>query len=232
MKRLASLAFIFAIAISCNNITAEQGPATKRKGKLYLRTYMWTGMYGTSLDISWLYFGDDGTLIRNPVAGVDPVDLPREQKENSKNTGTWKIQGDKITVQWLNGKSDSWSFDKKDGSFSTIDGGITTEQEPLPAGYTLEGKFSALSVLPNVSNSNTLVFSRDGKFALNKTGTVTTPDVTGISSSDQAGTYQISGNTLTMTFDNGDVKKSVVTVWEMDGKENIVINTRYFPKED
>lgn len=69
---------------SASNAAANKGPS----GTLYLRTYMWTGMCGSSLDISWLYFGDDGQIVRNPKHGVNPVQWDKEKTDNVANTGT------------------------------------------------------------------------------------------------------------------------------------------------
>lgn len=216
--------------IACNNSTAS-GPEGDTNGKLYLRTYMWTGMYGSSLDISWIYFGNDGTIVRNPVHGANPVQFSKEKAGNTKNTGTWKEEGDKILISWSDGRADEWSMEKKSGEYSILDGGIATRQEALPADYKLEGQYAALSVLPNVSNSQTLVFRKDGSFSMNNTGTVTTADVSGVAAGDRSGNYTITGNTLTLKFNDGEEKKSVITIWDMDGEKNLVINTRYFPQE-
>lgn len=188
-------------------------------------------MYGSSLDISWLYFGDDGQIVRNPKHGVNPVQWDKEKTDNAANTGTWKQEGEKIVLHWLNGKTASWTYEKEGGHFSIIDGGISTIQDAMPDGYPLEGKFAALTVLPNVSNSNTIWFTKDGRFTLNKTGTVTTPDVAKAVSGDQSGKYSINGNTLTLQFEDGKETRSVIAIWESDGEKNLVINTRYFPQE-
>lgn len=227
---LFSFLLAMFVVTACNDAQSSNTAPDASKGTLYLRTYMWTGAYGSNLDISWLYFSNDGVLVRNPKHGVDPLDAAKEKADNAKNTGTWKIEGNKILVSWSDGKQASWSFEKKNGVMSIIDGGIVTVQSGMPAGYRLEGKYAALSVLPNVSNSQTLVFKKDGTFSMNSTGTVTTSDVSSIASSDNEGKYTITGNTLTLTFGNGDVKKSVITIWDMGDEKNLVINTRYFPQ--
>jgi hypothetical protein len=37
-------------------------------------------------------------------------------------------------------------------------------------------------------------------------------------------------NTLTMKFPDGKVEKSVITIWDMDVKKNLVINSSYYPQ--
>ena len=227
---LFSFLFAMLVMTACDNAQSSAITPEASKGTLYLRTYMWTGAYGTSLDISWLYLGNDGVIVRNPKHGVDPLDVAKEKADNAKNTGTWNMEGNKILVSWSDGKQMSWSFEKEKGVVSSIDGGIVTVQSGMPAGYRLEGKYAALSVLPNVSNSQTIVFKNDGTFSMNSTGTVTTSDVSGVASSDKEGKYTITGNTLTLTFGNGEIKKSVITIWDTGNEKNLVINTRYFPQ--
>lgn len=228
--RLFSLLLAMFVVTACNDAQSSAFTPEASKGTLYLRTYMWTGAYGSNLDISWLYFSNDGVLVRNPKHGVDPLDPAKEKADNAKNTGTWKIEGNKILVSWSDGKQASWSFEKEKGVMSIIDGGIVTVQSGMPADYRLEGKYAALTVLPNVSNSQTLVFKKDGTFSMNSTGAIATSDVSSVASSDKEGKYTITGNTLTLTFGNGEVKKSVITIWDMGDEKNLVINTRYFPQ--
>ena len=237
MKQLlaaTALAFLFACNTSEQTTDGATGSATEinaPKGNLYLRTYMWTGMYGTSLDISWIYMDEDGNIVKNPKHGVNPVDWAKEKQDNAKYTGTYKIEGDKLNISWSDGKTASWSLEKKDGEYSIIDGGITTKQEGLPEDYRIEGQYASSVVLPNVAATSTLVFKKDGTFTSSNYGTVSTHDVSGESKSANTGTYQISGNTLTMKFPDGKVEKSVITIWDMDGQKNLVINSKYYPQE-
>ncbi|MCE3283301.1 MAG: hypothetical protein K0Q66_2038 [Chitinophagaceae bacterium] len=237
MLAITALALLFA----CNDTKrdgAENGAAadgektsSKSSGDLYLRTYMWTGMYGSSLDISWILMDDEGNIVKNPKHGVNPVDWAKEKAENAKQTGTYKIDGKKLNITWVDGKTASWSLEEKDGEYSIIDGGITTKQEGMPTNYRIEGKYAASAVMPNVSASHTLVFQKDGTFTSSNYGTVTTTDVTSESQKSNAGTYDISGNTLTMKFPDGKVEKSVITIWDMDGKKYLIIDNSSYPQE-
>ncbi len=86
--------------------------------------------------------------------------------------------------------------------------------------------------MPNVSSVQTLVFSNDGTFTLNKQGAVSTSDMSAISKSDSKGTYKITGNTLWLNFDNGETHTGTIWIWDLDkGKRNLVINRSYFPQE-
>ncbi len=235
MKQMLALT-AFALLFACNG-TGESSAAdteeisAKTTGDLYLRTYMWTGMYGSSLDISWIFMDDKGNIVKNPKHGVNPVDWAKEKKDNQKQTGTYKVQGNKLAINWSDGKTATWSTEKKNGKYSAIDGGITTKQTGMPKNYRIEGQYASSVVLPNVAATSTLVFKKDGTFTSSNYGTVSTPDVSGESQQGNTGTYDISGNTLTMKFPDGKVEKSVITIWDMDGKKHLVINSKYYPQE-
>lgn len=233
MKYLFSILSVLLLA--CNNAGSAPGSdsaaAPKEDGHLYLRTYMWTGMYGSNLDISWIYLSDDGKIVRNPVHGVNPVDWAKEGQDNAKNVGRYEEKDGKLAITWSNGKTDSWSIERKGGEVTIIDGGIISEPDAMPANYRIEGQYAASTVLPNVANSQTLVFQKDGSFTMSNLGTVTTPDVAKAAQNDSKGTYDISGNTLTFQFADGSVKKSTICIWDMDGERSLVINGRYYPQE-
>lgn len=207
-------------------------PGASANGKLYFRTYMWTGMYGSSLDLSWIFLGNDGTIVKDPENGVNPINYTAELNNNAKNVGKYKIEGNKLNITWSDGKKTSWSLEYRNGDISAMDGGIVSRPKGVPDNYKLSGQYSAGAVLPNVSSVHTLVFSNNGSFTLNKSGAVSTRDVSAISTSDSKGTYKISGNTLWLNFDNGNKEIAVIYIWDAGaGKKYLVINKQSFPQE-
>lgn len=200
-------------------------------GKLYLRTFM--RMIGTQnfFEINWIFLGADGTIVYDPKNGVDPINYKKEEQDNPNNIGKYQVAGKKMMVTWRNGRKEEWSIETKGGDFSAIDGGIVTRQGRLPANYRIAGQYAASAVLPNVASVRTFIFSKDGTFTYNTQGTISTTAVTSQKEWSQKGTYSISGNTLTLTFANGEIKKSVICIWDMGGSKNLVINGSYFPQE-
>ncbi|WP_207494476.1 agenet domain-containing protein [Aridibaculum aurantiacum] len=237
--RTASNTSVNAAATTRGNATTTQIRSTVRaadykdtNGKLYFRTLTWTGMYGTSLDISWLYLGNNGSIVRNPINGVNPVDFKAELANNASNTGKYKIAGNKMNITWSDGKTAEWSLETRNGEYVAIDGGIVTRPNALPANYRISGQYAGGAVLPNVSSISTFIFSKDGTFTLKRSGAVHTADITGLSQDTNKGTYTITGNTLRLIFDNGQKQVANILIWDMKGgKRYLVINSTSYPQE-
>lgn len=215
------------------NVPVISKGTSNANGKIYFRTFSWYSPHGSTLELTWIFLGDNGTIIINPKNGVNPVNYSAELKNNAKNVGKYNIAGDKLNIIWSGGKADQWSlaFDKL--GISVMNGGIVTRPQAMPANYKLSGQYAAGAVLSNVASFQTMVFSKDGTFKLNKAGYVSTADVSATSTSDSKGTYKIAGNTLWLNFDNGDVQISVLYIMTYpDGKKRLIINQSSFAQEN
>ena len=223
MKRTALfLTLLIWAALAVNVGFAESGKST---GNLYMRT----AMSGSSLNISWIYLGNDGVIVKNPVAGANPIDLAKEKAKNAANTGTYTLQGDKLHIKWSNGKTAQWRVEKAGNKLKGMDGGIVTQPAAMPAGYKLEGNYASSAVAPNVSNSSTFTFKKDGTFQLKSSGTVTTSEVASMASSQNSSTYNIAGNTLTLKMADGTVEKSLINILDFAGDKYLIINQKRYP---
>lgn len=113
-----------------------------------------------------------------------------------------------------------------------MDGGLVSVQTGMPAGFMLDGKYAASSMLPNVGQIRTFVFKPDGTFTLNTMGVVQTEDMGSTSQNDKKGTYTINGNTMRINFENGDKVVGVITVFGSgDEKKFLVLNNSSFPQQ-
>lgn len=213
-------------------VTPDNIPKGNSTGKLYFRTLMLTSAYGSSLEISWIFLGNNGTLVRDPKHGVNPINYQAESADNANNIGKYKIGGNKLNVTWQNGQTEKWDIEYDHGELSAVDGGLVSRPDALPANYKISGQYAASAVLPGVSSVQTFVFSKDGTFTLNRLGAVHTTDVSGKSESNDNGTYTISGNTLHLNFANGEKQVATIWMWEQEnGKKHLVINKNSFPQE-
>ena len=223
---------IFSFLLAVMLLSCSDNPGSSGDGKVYLRT-MYSAFGGGSLSISWIYLGDDGTIIHNPAHGVDPVDLEAERKDNEKNVGTYKIEDDKLKITWDNDKTEEWGIEKENGEISIIDGGIATVPDKFEKGETITGQFSAMALGGSFSRVQTMVFKKDGSFQLNTSTAISNDYVNEIGENDKAGKYELEGNTLRLKFDNGKEDKAMITHWKQDdGKIHLVINDSSFPQEN
>ena len=210
-----------------------KGNDTQRSiGKLYLRTQMVS--YPNSYQIiQWIFLGDDGTIVYDPVHGVNPVDYNAERSDNINNVGKYELSGNQLSVRFDNGQSTSQRIETRNGSISYIDGGITSLQTGVPDGFILNGQYSGGAVSKNLSSTHTYVFNDDGSFSLGRLGSVHTETTDGTASSEdrRGGRYFIQGNTLTLRYEDGGTEKAVIGVMNMNGKQSLVINQTHFRLE-
>jgi len=61
---------------------------------LYLRTQFW----GSQLNVSWLFFAPKNKIVRNPLYGVNPLQIDKETANNASNVGTYTKTGDTMTI--------------------------------------------------------------------------------------------------------------------------------------
>lgn len=237
MKTTITILLAFAIMSCSNNNNNKEGGINNENykeendGKVYLRT-MYSAFGGGSLDISWIYLGDDGTLIRNPVHGLNPVNVEAERNGNEKNIGQYELKDDKLHITWNNNKTSEWRIEKKDGEISIIDGGIVTVPNEFNDGETIEGKFSAMALGGGFSRVQTFLFRKDGKFELNASTAISTDYISDYGENSNGGEYELDGNTLRLTFNNGKKQVANIAHWkEDDGSLVLVINNSSFPQE-
>jgi len=204
--------------------TAEKSsPKEVPKGTLYLESYIVGG-----LSIGWLWLGDDGSFVKNPVRGANPIDLAAEKELNAVNTGTYTKNGDLISVTYQSGKTENWKMEYTDGKLNTIDGWFVEPQQGMPDNYKLEGNFTGSFKIGYVSKQQTYSFHKDGSLELASMATVNVEGAGGTAVGEpEKGTYTISGNTLHITMANGDESVALIGVIPGD-KPSVIINYSMF----
>ncbi len=213
MKYL-SIFLLSIVLFSCSSDAVAQ-----RKGTLYLQSYIVGG-----LRIGWLWLGDDGTFVLNPIRGVDPVNMAIEKEQNAANAGTYTKKGNTISVTYYTGKKENWPMEYDGARLNTIDGWFVAPQKGMPAGYKLNGKYTANFHVGYVSKQQTYTFKNDGTLTLSSQATVNTGVGGGTATgAAEKGTYTIKGNTLNIMMANGD--KSIAVIGVMPGaKPSLIIN--------
>lgn len=213
-----SLLLISIMFVSCSTSNAAAG-----KGTLYLQSYIVGG-----LSISWLWLGDDGSFVKNPVMGADPINMAVEKTQNATNSGTYIKRGNVISVSYYSGKKEDWKMEYLDGKLNTIDGWFVAPQKGLPANYKLSGKFTGNFKIGNIGKQQTYIFNKDGSFTLSGMATVNVDGAGGTAAGDsQKGTYSIKGNTLKIKMHNGDESTALIGLIP-GAKPAIIINYSMF----
>lgn len=185
----------------------------KAKGKLYLRHIRWLATGGSSLD--WYFLADNGTIVVDPKHGTDPVNLAAERVDNMKNMGTYSIEGDLLKIKWVNGTNTDVEVEYKDGDICRIDAmSLVMRQTGVPAGYTLNGTYSGVTGVGNIAAGRTFSFSNNGSFTGVNTGYVSAEQGNATAEKNISGTYNITGNTLTLTYADGTIEKAPIAIWE------------------
>jgi hypothetical protein len=215
-----SIAFILLL-LTLANARGQSG--------LYMRTQMW----GSSLDISWLFFTNDKKLVRNPAFGVNPIQYAKELAANPSNVATYSLAGTKMTVKWADGKTQTVNVEFKGLDLSAFDGGLCSKPSPFKFSFFPNLTYTGFASAGSVSRSITLFLGKDGKFRDSRLGAISgSGNVSGAAAStaSDAGTYTIKGNTISFRYNNG--KEWIVVAQPYDlGYNDIIINDQRFKQQ-
>ena len=179
---------------------------------LYLRTHLSSSMF---LWIEFIYISGD-RIDWNARGGVDPFDFAAAEKDDAKNLGRFKINGDQLEVAWGGGQpAQKLHLEFQQGKVSAINAGGIVKADPYPKGGLdagFEGNIGPNDALSGVPRRATLTFTKDSKCNLFASGTVMygnkvlekKPDY------NRPGTYELSGNTLTIHYADGKTERHTV----------------------
>jgi hypothetical protein len=213
--------FLFFLILTSIQVHGQSG--------LYMRTQMW----GSSLDVSWLFFTTDKKLVRNPVFGVNPVQYAKEVAANPSNVATYSLAGNKMNLKWGDGKTQTVNVEFRNGVLSGFDGGICSPAKPFAFSFFPDLTYSGFATSGSVSRSVTLFLGKDGKFRDGRVGAISgSGNVSGAaaSSGSDGGTYNIKGNTITFKYRSG--KEWIVVAQPYDlGYNDIIINDQRFKQQ-
>jgi hypothetical protein len=164
-------------------------------------------------EVYW-WFLPDGRVLRDTLpAGLTADKFNAACQQHSGFCGNYTLNGDKLTLQYKTGNSETWSYKQLNGGIQ-LNYLILTPIEKFPAGSRLNGTWErAFAATAHVSpGSNTAIvspsfysFKQDGTFTfLTKTGIDSGSKTRGaeITSSQQTqstGTYTLRDNVLTLT---------------------------------
>jgi hypothetical protein len=177
---------------------------------LYLMTRYWMATH--TLEKAVWYFTGDGHVYVNPE-GFSAADLGAHKAQQ----GTVKAaDGDTMTVQWSDGQS-STSKIERDSSGFAWDMGIFVPVTSFSSASDLVGRWEggeSLSTSSGTSSvSKTLELHEDGTFTREAVAALESKGegsrATAGSQGSTAGTWNLDGYTLTLTFANGQVARGI-----------------------
>jgi hypothetical protein len=231
LVRIALLSVLTALLFSCGGASQEvASTSAERDGRLYMRTMSWAGGV---LEISWYYVLNDRIVV-NPVAGVDPPDVDVEVERNGRNVATYRSSGDgTMSVEWGDGRKQNVRVETRDGYLSAFDGGLMTVAKPFDGTQFEDMTYTGLASVAQVSRTVTLFFGSDGRFRMQRLGSVTGgPATSGVGVDAQAdeGTYTYGGNTLHFRFNDGREWIAVGQPYDL-GNGEIIIGDQLFKKQ-
>jgi hypothetical protein len=214
-----SILLVFVLSLSVSATTAQSG--------LYLRT-QW---FGSQLNVSWLFFNQAKKIVvRNPIYGVNPLQLEKELADNKQNVATYTISGGKVNLEWSDGKKQVVNIEYKNGEMSAFDGGICSKAKPFTFKYFSDKTYSGTAIYGSVGRSLTFFFSKTGTFQNQRFGSISgSGNVSGStsSSSEDNGTYVLNGNTIIFKYANGKEWRVIAQPFDL-GQEEILINDQLF----
>lgn len=194
---------------------------------LYFRIQIWSG----NITQEHFYFTRDGQVYWGvPPGGLDHFDIDAAKEETPNLVGTWKIEGDKIIFVWPKEGERTMTFERVSDGNIELDGLFTKKVSRFDDGQELNGRYGWLGMAGGgtgavVSAGRGLTFHENGSFSDQSVGgtSVDTQYGGGSARSESAtsGTYEVSGNTLTLNHRDGRTTRHTVYPYgEREDEEN------------
>lgn len=142
----------------------------------------------------------DGQVASNPTGDLGALDFAKFAAEQPKNVGKYTVSGKTLTITWGDGSQQTGEMKPdKSGGFD-FGSAPHAPVKPLPDSARLEGTFTGGASIAGASASVSYSFDGKGGYKTNSAGVVVTStsasSVTAGNSSDDAGTYTVSGSRI------------------------------------
>jgi hypothetical protein len=147
----------------------------------------------------------DGTVVRNPVAGIDA--LAQERAQRPHDVGTYRIEGDNLVMAFGGKPGVSSVYERNDGGCFSWDAGSFCPVKPFARDTRIDGVYTGGASVGGgaVMSASTVTFRADGTYSLSSASSIKTGIEAGTVGSTGAwqGGYRFDGNALILTPDNG-----------------------------
>lgn len=192
---------------------------------------MWFNPATSQMQFSWIdhyfYFSPDGLFLKGaPLDWSNPDWRSECAKREAYACGRYSHAGEKLILRGNDGETDERFFQREGANFNG-GGYLLFPMKATPAGYVLDGKYSATTTFPIgymgsqiglASVGTEYVFSRDGRFTTASGGGGVVVGGPGGSSSftQAAGRYRVNGTSITLAFDSGTTETVSFFLWTDD----------------
>ncbi len=156
----------------------------------------------------------DGSVYKNLNSALSNLDVANSKQTEPEQWGTWKIDGKTLSIQWNDGKSNSWDKnwfkafaakkgDSLNGSYRSLSGGGNTSI----GGDTMTVAFDNISFLPN------------GQFTQNKGAGASSGGTVTNSQSSSSGTYELKDYTIEFRYQDGTIVRKLFYFYPKAGEK-------------
>lgn len=215
---------------------AAPGPAPKAPGPRALPAgqqgldglYFWlvTAMFGGNLSITYehITLRPNGQAFRGcPPFGLEQFDFDRLAQLDPARTGYYSVAGGKLYFEPIVGNPQDWEFARADGPNLEFDGFFAMKVGTFPPNYRFDGFYESTNNSSgfggSVANIRSFRFASDGTFTVSNFGAISNPDTAAGAEGKTTGTYQLSGNTITIRHADG--RAEVVTAYPYPDKDEM-----------
>jgi hypothetical protein len=195
---------------------------------VYLHLEYGYGM-GVTIEYNPYLLLKDGSVYKNLDSSPTDLDVARSKQTEPTKWGTWKINSKTLSIQWNDGKSNSWDKnwfkafaakpgDNLNGTYQSLSAGGNTSV----GGDVITVAFDNISFLPN------------GKFSQGKGAGASSSDTATSSQNSASGTYKLNNYTIEFNYEDGRVVRKMFYFYpEKDKKtdETIAIGNSNFVKD-
>jgi hypothetical protein len=143
----------------------------------------------------------DGTVVRNPIAGIGEIE--RERAQRPQDVGSYRLDGDNLVMSF-DGKPVSSTYERGDSGCFGWDAGSFCPVTTFAADTRIDGVYAGGASVGGgaVMSASTLTLRGDGSYSLSSIGSVATGTAeagTVGSSREEQGRYRFDDNVLILT---------------------------------
>ncbi|MEM1261321.1 MAG: hypothetical protein AAGH76_02865 [Pseudomonadota bacterium] len=187
--------------------------------QLILRTVTRYGLSGVYVENATYMLLNDGSILKEPTDNPYTLNIASSKRQAPKRWGRWRRQGSTLQVTWLGDDPTTWK------RWFIV--------RPAKKGRRISGRFQSADGFggDRVANFNTVAFSSDGRFSWATLKGGDTPWKPAYSNRKSAGRYELDGNMIRLSYNDGAVREYAFGFYPKDD-DHFVIGANHFTRLD